>query len=291
MRIDFPSTEFDAAGVAIPGTGYNPEGIAVSGDTFYAGSTQTGEIIKGNLRTGEYQRNWVPASPSQPSELHRGILGLLVDGHNRLWAASSVGLACNGTTTPCPPGVTPPVVNYGAAFVYDATTGAQLAQYTLTSANSKTINDMTISGDAVYFSNTTAPSGAGSEVQFKLQLGPGGALPPGDVPATAPRSPANPAVTNIPTPGFTSADGIDTLPNGNLILNSVGRRQQRPDDRDQHDDAGGHAGHGRCRADVHRGPMRARRSSAVTASRSTGTRSTTRRTAPTRRRLRAPSRR
>src|SRR4029078_1644341 len=69
--------------------------------------------------------------------------------------------------------------------------------------------------------NTTAPSGAGSEVQFKLQLGAGGALPPGDVPATAPRSPANPAVTNIPTPGFTGADGIDTLPNGNVIINSV----------------------------------------------------------------------
>ena len=31
-RIDFPTTQFDAAGVAIPGTGYSPEGIAVSGE-------------------------------------------------------------------------------------------------------------------------------------------------------------------------------------------------------------------------------------------------------------------
>src|SRR6058998_3900480 len=74
-RINFPSTQFDAAGVAVPGTGYSPEGIAVSGDTFYAGSTATGEIIKGNLKTGAYDRNWVAASPNQPSELHRGILG------------------------------------------------------------------------------------------------------------------------------------------------------------------------------------------------------------------------
>ena len=131
-------------------------------------------------------------------------------------------MACGGNNQPvCPAGVTSPAFNYGVAFVYDATTGAQLAQYTLTAATSKGINDMTISGNAVYFSNTTAPSGVGSEVQFKLQLGPGGALPPGDVPATAPRSPANPAVTNIPTPGFTGADGIDTLPNGNIIINSV----------------------------------------------------------------------
>ena len=193
-----------------------------SGNTFYAGNTQTGEIIKGNLRTGEYQRNWVPASPSQPSDLHRQGLGLLVDDHNRLWFAGSYGMACGGNNQPvCPAGVTSPAFNYGVAFVYDATTGAQLAQYTLTAATSKGINDMTISGNAVFFSNTTAPSGAGSEVQFKLQLGPGGALPPGDVPATAPRSPANPAVTNIPTPGFTGADGIDVLPNGNIIINSV----------------------------------------------------------------------
>ena len=145
-----------------------------------------------------------------------------MDDHNRLWYAGSYGMACGGINQPvCPAGVTSPASNYGVAFVYDATTGAQLAQYTLTAATSKTMNDMTISGNAVYFSNTTAPSGAGSEVQFKLQLGPGGALPPGDVPATAPRSPANPAVTNIPTPGFTGADGIDTLPNGNIIINSV----------------------------------------------------------------------
>lgn len=224
-RIDFPSTQFDATGAAIPGTGYSPEGIAVHGDTFYAGSTATGEIIKGNLKTGAYDRNWVSASPNQPSDLHRGGLGLLVDDHNRLWFAGSYGMACGGPgqavcPAPVPAGMR--VFNYGVAFVYDATTGAQLAQYTLSTAQAKTINDMTIANNAVWFSNTTAPSGAGSEVQFKLQLGPGGALPPGDVPPPAPAvGTVNPAVTAVPTPGFTGADGIDTLPNGNIILNSV----------------------------------------------------------------------
>src|SRR4051812_24361965 len=79
-RIDFPAPTVNLATGAIT-TNFAPEGMAVSGDTFYAGSTQTGEIIKGNLKTGLFDRNWVPASPNQPSELHRGVLGLLVDGH------------------------------------------------------------------------------------------------------------------------------------------------------------------------------------------------------------------
>ena len=60
-RIDFPAPSVDATGAVT--TNFSPEGMAVSGNNFYAGSTQTGEIIKGNLQTGQYQRNWVPASP------------------------------------------------------------------------------------------------------------------------------------------------------------------------------------------------------------------------------------
>ena len=90
--------------------------MAIHGNTFYAGSTATGEIIKGNLQTGAIERNWVPASPAQPSDLHRGTLGLLVDSHNRLWAAESVGMACGGggTQPACPAGTPSPQFNYGA---------------------------------------------------------------------------------------------------------------------------------------------------------------------------------
>src|SRR6266700_2015175 len=72
-RIDFPAPTVDPTTGAVT-TNFSPEGMAISGNTFYAGSTATGEIIKGDLRTGTYQRNWVPASPPQPSDLHRGTL-------------------------------------------------------------------------------------------------------------------------------------------------------------------------------------------------------------------------
>jgi hypothetical protein len=222
-RIDFPAPTVDPTTGAVT-TNFSPEGIAVSGDTFYAGSTATGEVIKGNLKTGVYSRGFVPASPNQPSDVHRGVLGLLLDDHNRLWGAGSYGMACGGggTQPACPAGITPPRTNYGVLFVWDGTTGAQLAQYTLSTAAAKTINDITISGNAVFVSNTTAPSGVGTEVQFRLALGPGGALPAGDVPPAAPAAGSvNPAVTVVPSFGFTGADGIDTLPNGNVIMNSV----------------------------------------------------------------------
>src|SRR5580765_8311790 len=80
-RIDFPAPTVDPVTGAVT-TNFSPEGMAISGNTFYAGSTATGEIIKGDLKTGAYVRNWVPASPAQTSDLHRGILGLLVDDHN-----------------------------------------------------------------------------------------------------------------------------------------------------------------------------------------------------------------
>src|SRR5262245_3721426 len=221
-RINFPPPSVDPATGAVT-VNYSPEGIAVSGNTFYAGSTQTGEVIKGNLMTGAYQSSfggnaWVAPTPAQPSNQHRNILGLLVDSQNRLWAVGTYGMACGGNNQPaCPAGLPTPITNYGAVFVFDATSGAQLAQYTLTNAATKGINDIIITGNAAYISNTN-----GDQVVFRIPLGPGGALPPGDVPPDRPAvGAANPAVTTIPTPGFTGADGIDVLPNGSLIINSV----------------------------------------------------------------------
>jgi PKD repeat protein len=246
QRIDFPAPTVDPITGAVT-TNFSPEGMAVSGDTFYAGSTATGEIIKGNLKTGMYQRNWVAASPAQPSDLHRGILGLLVDGHGRVWAASSVGMACGGggTQPACPAGAPTPQVNYGAIFVYDGNTGAELAQYTVSNLAGKLMNDMTIAQNRLVIANTTAPAcnppvppattptNTNCDTQFEIPLGPGGALPPGDTPPTGNTGasvpcgtklcPAyqNPVVVALPTPGFISADGIDTLPNGHVVVTSV----------------------------------------------------------------------
>jgi hypothetical protein len=250
QRIDFPAPTVDPTTGAVT-TNFSPEGMAISGNTFYAGSTATGEIIKGNLQTGAYQRNWVPASPNQPSDLHRGILGLLVDSHGRVWAASSVGMQCGQAgaggviTTPCPAGAPTPQVNYGAIVVYDGNTGAELAQYTVTNLAGKLMNDMTIANNRLVIANTTAPAcnppvppattptNTNCDTQFEIPLGPGGALPPGDTPPTgntgasvacgAKLCPAyqNAAVIALPTPGFISADGIDTLPNGHVVVTSV----------------------------------------------------------------------
>ena len=282
VRIDFPATEFDSAGVAIPNTGYSPEGIAVSGDTFYAGSTQTGEIIKGNLRTGELQRNWVPASPASPDPNHRVVLGLLVDDHNRLWAAGALGTTGGGN-----------VGAKGEIFVYDAGSGALLAAYTILPVGPpKTMNDLIITGNAVWISDTAAPTGAGSETQFKLPLGPGGSLPPGgEVSGGVPAPTSTPTVVPVPTPGFTSADGIDVLPNGNLIINSVGGTSNGQMIVIDTKTLAVTPVTVAAALAVHLGPVRAAAAVAATASRSTGTPSTTRRTAPTRRRLRATSRR
>jgi hypothetical protein len=237
-RIDFPAPTVDMTTGAVT-TNFSPEGMAISGNTFYAGSTATGEIIKGDLTTGVYQRNWVPASPAQPSDLHRGTLGLLVDSHNRLWAADSVGMTCGQKnaqgviTTPCPAGAVTPQVNYGAIFVYDANTGAEIAQYTVTNASAKLMNDITIADNAVFISNTTAPGAVGTEQQDEIQLGPGGSLPPSDTPPTGNTGTtvpcgttlcptySNAAVKILPTPGFTGADGIDTLPNGHVLFTSI----------------------------------------------------------------------
>jgi hypothetical protein len=231
-RINFPAPTVDPTTGAVT-TNFSPEGMAISGNNFYAGSTQTGEIIKGNIQTGVYQRNWVAASPPQPSDMHRGTLGMLVDSHGRLWVAGSMGMACGGTGQPaCPAGTPSPQFNYGVIFVYDANTGAELAQYTTTNATAKTMNDITIANNAVFVSNTTAPGPAGTENQIKIQLSTGGALPPGDIPPpgnTGTTTPcgttlcptySNPAVTILPTPGFTGADGIDTLPNGHVLFTS-----------------------------------------------------------------------
>jgi hypothetical protein len=136
-------------------------------------------------------------------------------------------------------------VNYGAIFVYDGTTGAELAQYTVTNLAGKLMNDMTIAHNRLVIANTTAPAcnppvppattptNTNCDTQFEIPLGPGGALPPGDTPPTGNTGasvpcgtklcPAysNPAVIALPTPGFISADGIDTLPNGHVLITSV----------------------------------------------------------------------
>ena len=81
---------------------FQPEGIAVGrGTTFYAGSLATGAVIRGDLRTGTFETDFVE-SASGPA------VGVEVDALNRVWVAGGPS---------------------GQIRVYDGETGEQLAQY------------------------------------------------------------------------------------------------------------------------------------------------------------------
>ena len=124
--------------------GFAPEGVAVGrGTTFYVGSLAGGAVYRGDLRTGE------GAVFVQPQG--RAIAGIYVDQRSN-------ALFVSGTAS-------------GKAYVFDAQTGAELASYLLTTTNPSFINDVIVTRDAAYFTNSFA-----AEI-YRVPLGPGGSLP------------------------------------------------------------------------------------------------------------------
>jgi hypothetical protein len=101
--------------------GWQPEGIAVGrGSSFYVGSLLTGAIYGGDLRTGE-------GAEVVPPQEGRIAVGLDVDERsNNIFVAGGGPLL-----GPIP----------GSAYVYDAETGAELAEYPL---NGVFINDVVV---------------------------------------------------------------------------------------------------------------------------------------------------
>ena len=127
--------------------GWQPEGIAVGrGSSFYVGSLLTGAIYGGDLRTGE-------GSPVVPPQQGRIAVGLDVDERSNYIFAAGGGPALG----PIP----------GSGYVYDADTGASLAEY---SFGGGFINDVIVTRDAAYFTDSFQP------VLFKVPLGPRGEL-------------------------------------------------------------------------------------------------------------------
>jgi DNA-binding beta-propeller fold protein YncE len=162
--------------------GFAPEGIAIgNGTTFFVGSIPTGAIYRGDLRTGQ-------GALLVPPTDGRQAIGLAVDkAGKRLFVAG-------GPT--------------GQAYVYDTSSGALLKQYQLT-APGTFVNDVVVTRDAAYFTNSFQP------VIYRIALGPGGQ--PGD------------AFETIPVggdfesgPGF-NLNGIDATPNGKqlIVVNSA----------------------------------------------------------------------
>ena len=173
--------------------GFFPEGIAVgSGSTFYVGSLSDGSVYRGDLRTGE---GAVLIASSGPFS----TVGVDVDQRNRVWVAG-------GPT--------------GTARVYDGDTGELLATYPLTTPFSSFINDVIVTPDAAWFTdsgtqNSPNPGAfifAGSPRLFKVPLGPAGALPvAGAIEEIA---------VDVPDLTFPNLNGIETAPwSGHILVN------------------------------------------------------------------------
>jgi sugar lactone lactonase YvrE len=110
--------------------GWQPEGIAIGkGSTFYVGSIPTGAVFRGDLRTGQ-------GSVLVPGAAGRAATGLKYD-QGRLFVS--------GAST-------------GKAFVYDANTGALLAQYQLATGTGPTfINDVVVTPAGAFFTDSQRP--------------------------------------------------------------------------------------------------------------------------------------
>jgi sugar lactone lactonase YvrE len=170
--------------IALP-DGFFPEGIAFGrGTTFYVGSLSTGAIFRGDARTGTGDL-LVPAQPG------REQVGMKYDQRgDRLFVAG--GFA-------------------GQAYVYDASTGATLAVYQLAdpAAGPTLVNDVVVSNDAAYFTDSFRP------VIYRVPLGTSGALPAGgavqEIPLTG-------EFEFIPNTVIGNANGIAATPNGKQLL-------------------------------------------------------------------------
>jgi sugar lactone lactonase YvrE len=164
--------------VALP-DGFHPEGIAPGHDHIaYVAEFDTGAVLKIDVRTGK-------SAVLVPAQTGRQGLGLKLDQRTNYL------FVCGGGT--------------GHAYVYNAATGANVADYTLATSNTF-INDVILTDDAAYFTDSSQPT------FYKLPLGHHGQLP------------AQGAVKSIAlagdfqeTTGFNS-NGIVVTPEGKLII-------------------------------------------------------------------------
>ena len=136
-----------AAAPAFPATidlprAFQPEGIAIRGNTFYVGSIPTGAIYRGNLRTGQ-------GSVFIPGASGRAAIGIEIDNRNRLFVAG-------GPT--------------GKAFVYNARTRALIREYTLTGDSATFVNDVVVTRRGAYFTDSRQAR------LYRIAIGPGGRL-------------------------------------------------------------------------------------------------------------------
>jgi sugar lactone lactonase YvrE len=164
--------------------GWRPEGITSgSGTDFYVGSLANGAIYKGDFRTGE-------GDVLVPGAQGRVTVGLWFD------ARSGYLFAAGGNT--------------GMGHVFDTRTGELVQSLTLATGPSF-INDVVVTQDAAYFTNSQ------QAVFYRAPLSANGRLPDSSPVQTIPLGGDWAQVT-----GF-NANGIDATPNGKtlIIVNST----------------------------------------------------------------------
>ncbi|WP_370945868.1 SMP-30/gluconolactonase/LRE family protein [Amycolatopsis sp. cg5] len=156
--------------------GFMPEGIEIGGHTAYLGSRADGSLYRVNLLNGKGEFFSKGPGPGSAS------LGLKLDDRGRLFVSGAAS---------------------GQARIVDARTGAVIKTYQLTTAASTFINDVILTEDAAWFTDTRSP------VLYKLPLGRHGSLPAQSV--TVPLTGAG-----LPTAAF--GNGIVTSPDGKSLL-------------------------------------------------------------------------
>jgi sugar lactone lactonase YvrE len=160
--------------------GWRPEGVEAGRmQTLYVGSMPQGAVRQVDVRTGD-SFTLVQPTPG------RSATGLEYDRRGeRLFVAGG------GT---------------GATYVYDAKTGAPLADYLLTPTAPRFINDLALTKHAAYYTDSLRPW------LYELPLGPHGALPAASGIRTIPLT-----GDYVHQPGF-NLNGIVATPNGKKLI-------------------------------------------------------------------------
>ena len=169
--------------------GRPPEGIAVGrGSSFYVSSLLDGGVYRGDLRTGE-------VADLVPAQGDRLAVGLAVDVRSNAIFVAGGGPFLN------------PNLTTGSAYVYDAETGAPLAAYEFATGEDTFVNDVVVTRDAAYFTDSFRP------VLYKVPLGPGGALPNPETFEVLP------LINFVSVSGEVNANGIEATSDGkDLVL-------------------------------------------------------------------------
>src|SRR5829696_2487699 len=155
--------------------GFRPEGIAIGPKhTFYVGSIPTGAVVRGDLRTGAL-------STLVPAQEGRAAIGIDIDRRGRLFVAG-------GPT--------------GHGYVYDASTGQTLADYTFTGPPAF-INDVVVTRTAAWFTDSL------NAFLYRVPIAPDGTLG---------AATAVPLTGDIVYQAGFNVNGIDATPNGKTLV-------------------------------------------------------------------------